>query len=229
MSRKQSDTPEVRSSGRKRVPSLRVIEAEGDMIVKREPTRPLKKPKVKVEEKKEHVSSPVAKAKPKIKKVKTPKPKTLKPKSPKEKVRAEKAEAEPSSDAPAKSSMKPIKTKIPSASSPYILVILVHVDRQGNSTEFWTAPKAKITKEQLEKLAACHHGALNDDEDQFRDIFALLVRHFQQLDEIFFEKPDIKPVKINQFISEVYQMHFGDFGANGATTSSYEEPAYNNY
>ena len=100
--------------------------------------------------------------------------------------------------------------------SPYILVILVHVDRQGNSTEFWTAPKSKLTQEQLDELAACHHGALNDDEDQFRQIFALLVKHFKQMDEIFFEKPEIKPVKIDQHISEVYQMHFGDFGASNA-------------
>lgn len=102
---------------------------------------------------------------------------------------------------------------------PYILVILVHVDRQGNSTEFWTAPKSKLTQEQLDELAACHHGALNDDEEQFRQIFALLVKHFKQMDEIFFEKPEIKPVRIDLHISEVYQMHFGDFGASAAQTA----------
>ena len=53
---------------------------------------------------------------------------------------------------------------------PHIMVVLVHVDRNGNSTDFYLAPDSKVSPENLEKLAACHHGALNDDQKQFEEI-----------------------------------------------------------
>lgn len=198
------DSPEgIRSSNRKRVPSARILEAEAEF--KKIPRR--KKPEMNQGDLTPEGPTGLTTSTPKMMPQTSPKstsPKTslAKNKGPKLSFKKVKQEGDAK-----------LESKEPELLSPYILVILVHVDRQGNPTEFWTAPKSKISNEQLQKLAACHHGALNDDEDLFREIFAMLVRNFEQLDEIFFEKPETRPVQINRFVSEVYQMHFGDFGA----------------
>jgi len=207
-----AETAGIRTSSRSRVVSSRVKEA-ADHAIAAENMRKSKREEALKELREQKEKEPRA---PKPEKEKSEKRAPKKAK--KMKTETEKPDG---GDSPEQATSTVDKAKraprprVSATCTPYILVILVHVDRQGNSTEFWTAPKAKLTQEQLDELAACHHGALNDDEEQFRQIFALLVKHFKQMDEIFFEKPEIKPVKIDQHITEVYQMHFGDFGASG--------------
>ena len=38
-----------------------------------------------------------------------------------------------------------------------------------------------------------------------------LVRYFGQVDDMFYGKEDVAPVKLQCLISEVYSMHFGGF------------------
>jgi len=216
------DSPDgVRSSSRKRVPSARILEAEAD---KNTPRR--KRPKGDEEQGDNSPTGTATTTPPHTTTTATKTTsKSTSPKSTPQPKPSVKSKGTKSSAKKSKTEDTKLETKLDIKLEPlvpYILVILVHVDRQGNSTEFWTAPRSKISSEQLEKLAACHHGALNDDEDLFREIFAMLVRNFEQLDEIYFEKPKTRPVQVNQLISEVYQMHFGDFGASG--DANYDEP-----
>mmetsp|Transcript_20027 Transcript_20027/g.39689 ORF Transcript_20027/g.39689 Transcript_20027/m.39689 type:complete len:229 (+) Transcript_20027:32-718(+) len=128
-----------------------------------------------------------------------------------------------SSPAPAAKSSKKLKsttqTKKPAPkatkkASPvkyHVMVIMVHVDQSGNRTEFYIAPTAKVTKANLAKLAACHHGALNDNLEQFNEIKKIINKSFKLVDNMFYNKENPEPVAVNQHISEVYQMHFSDF------------------
>mmetsp|Transcript_40166 Transcript_40166/g.78939 ORF Transcript_40166/g.78939 Transcript_40166/m.78939 type:complete len:259 (-) Transcript_40166:211-987(-) len=108
-------------------------------------------------------------------------------------------------------SKKKVVPKVPAASQPHLLVIVVMVEDHGNKTEFYKGPKAKFTKNQIAKLAECHHGAMNDNRKVYQQVMRIIKKNMVQVDDMFYGKEDVAPVKLQCLISEVYSMHFGGF------------------
>lgn len=191
--RPAASTPsEMRASGRDRKASRRIVEAEDAKRVQAE----------KSKEKARARSAPKAAGPAPASRKKVPTEKAASAPKPREKPAAGATRAKPPAAAAAGGGGK---------AKPNLLVIVVHVDGNGNSTEFWLGEKAKLKKKEQEKLADCHHGAMNDDYRVFEEVNAILEKNFEKVDEIFYGKEDVQPVSINKHVAEVYQMHFGGF------------------
>lgn len=97
------------------------------------------------------------------------------------------------------------------------------VNGDGNKTYFYLGPKSRLNAAELEILASCHHGAMNDDYPLYLEVMKMLKTKMREVDEVFYGKDDVTPVQIGCFISDVYQMHFGGFdNTEGASGSEVE-------